>query len=390
MIADPMVILLVLAAVVYAALGEISDAVVMSIALVPILAVDLVLEGRAERTLERLRQLTEPRVNVLRDGQWRALPVEELVPGDVVRVQEGDVLAADCRILEGSDLIADESALTGESVPVPKDMSTEVNLFAGTTLLSGRGVAEVVRTGARAEYGKIGALLATVKPGPTPLQVSISKLVRRLFVAAVAICVAVVVLGLVRGLGAHEALIGGVSLAIAAIPEEFPVVYALYLTLGVWRLAGHQALVRRMVGIETLGTTSVICTDKTGTLTVGRMELTDTWTADGSAQAREALLTAAVLASEPRPFDPLEQAIVAAAPATQQGQLVHEYAFDPTEKYMSHVWRAIGGELDLYAKGAIEGVLARCGEPGSGRTWNSCARGGSTVAGSHQRGTGHG
>ncbi len=361
MLADPMVILLLLAAAIYGALGEIKDALVMSVALVPILAVDVLLEGRAERTLDKLRQLTEPKAMTLRDGSWTDLAVDQLVPGDVIQVREGDVLPADSQLLEGSDVIADESALTGESAPVPKQPASDGRLLAGTVLLSGRGLAEVTGTGAATEYGKIGALVAGVKPAPTPLQQSISRLVRRLFVAAIAVCLGVVALGLLRGLGPQESFIGGVSLAIAAIPEEFPVVYALYLTLGVWRLARHHALVRRMVGVETLGSTSVICTDKTGTLTFGRMELTDTWTPEGGPNAEKGLLAAAALASEPDPFDPLEQAIVARAPgAHETGELVHEYAFDPDDKYMSHIWQFPDGQRRLYAKGAIEGLLPRC------------------------------
>ena len=361
MMGDPMVILLLLAAVVYAALGEIQDAVVMCVALVPILAVDVLLEGRAERTLDKLRKLTEPRVSVLRDGSWAAILVDLLVPGDVIRLQEGDILPADCELLLGSDVIADESALTGESIPVPKHVSDDANLLAGTVLLSGRGLAEVTKTGPRTDYGRIGALVAAVKPGPTPLQHSISDLVKRLFVGAMGVCGAVVVLGLARGLGTRESFVGGISLAIAAIPEEFPVVYALYLTLGVWRLAGHHALVRRMVGVETLGSTTIICTDKTGTLTLGRMELTDTWTPQGTPQSEQTLLRAAAMASEPDPFDPLEQAIVARSPDAQStAELVYEYAFDPNDKYMSHVWRTPDGRLHLYAKGSLEGVLARC------------------------------
>jgi P-type Ca2+ transporter type 2C len=205
---------------------------------VPILAIDVLLEGRAERTLDKLRQLTEPRVPVLRDDSWTTLPIEELVPGDLIRVQEGDVLPADCQLLEGSDVIADESALTGESVPVSKDAVAESKLLAGTVLLSGRGMAAVETTGASTDYGKIGALVASVSPAPTPLQESISRLVKRLFVLAIAVCAGVVVLGFVRGLGAQESLIGGVSLAIAAIPEEFPLVYARCTSrsgCGVWR-----------------------------------------------------------------------------------------------------------------------------------------------------------
>ncbi len=357
-----MVILLISAAAVYALLGERRDAMVMAAALLPILAVDLLLEGRAERTLESLRRLTEPTALVLRDAAWTSIRVELLVPGDIIRVQEGDVLPADCRLIAGSDITADESALTGESVPVPKAPGDgNDRLLAGTVVLGGRGVAEVLATGQATEYGKIGALTASVEHTATPLQESMGRLMRRLFVGALALCLAVVTLGLARGLGARESLIGGVSLAIAAIPEEFPVVYALYLTLGVWRLASHKALIRRMVGVETLGSTTVICTDKTGTLTLGRMELTDTWTPGGSQADKAALLRGAALACEPNPYDPLEQAILARAPQPSDGwALVHEYAFDADRKYMSHVWQTPDGDLQLYAKGALESLLRRC------------------------------
>ncbi len=363
-----MVILLLAAAAIYAALGEQRNALVMAIALVPILGVDVLLEGRAERTLDRLRVMTEPKVRVRRDGDWMTLPVELLVPDDVIGVQEGDVLAADCRLLDGSDVIVDESTLTGESRPVVKDVRGDDKLFAGTVLLSGRGIACVTTTGPATEYGKIGTLVAGLRPVPTPLQRSISHLVRRLFVVAIAVCLGVVFLGLLRGSGARESFIGGVSLAIAAMPEEFPIVYALYLTLGVWRLAGKHALIRRMVGVETLGSTSVICTDKTGTLTFGHMELTDAWTPDGSERRQAELIDAAALACEPDPFDPLEQAIVARAPQAQtHGRLVHEYPFDPVQKRMSHIWDVSGAGLRLYAKGAVEGLIRRSNLPPEAR-----------------------
>jgi len=359
-VADPMVLLLLVASGIYLALGEVSDAAVMGAALVPVLAMNVLLEGRAEHTLEKLRALNEPRATVMRDGQWRGVPIEELVPGDVIRVQEGGVLPADGFLLDGSDVMADESALTGESQPVSKQPSVGM-LLAGSSLLSGRGVAEIRKTGASTEYGQIGQLLGQLKTEATPLQQGIRHLVGRLFIGALVLCGAVVALTIARGMDPREAFLGGVSLGIATIPEELPVIYSLYLTLGAWRLARDNALVRRMAGVETLGATTVICSDKTGTITFGHMALADLWpVADGDG-GREHLRSAAALACEPHPFDPMEQAIVAGAPAgVYDGlELAREYEFDPVDKYMSHVWRSAQG-LTIYAKGALEGILARC------------------------------
>src|SRR5581483_9665502 len=184
-------------------------------------------------------------------------------PGDVIRVQEGGVLPADGFLLDGSDVMADESALTGESQPDSKQPGVGM-LLATSSLLSGRGVAEIRKTGASTEYGQIGQLLG------------------QLFIDALVLCGAIVALTIARGMDPREAFLCFVSLGIATIPEELPVIYSLYLTLGAWRLARDNALVRRMAGVETLGATTVICSDKTGTITFGHMALADLWpVADG-------------------------------------------------------------------------------------------------------------
>ena len=379
-LADPMVVLLLIAGATYVALGDRVDAILVTVALVPIALVSLVLEARSERALERLRQLTAPTVMVWRDGVLQTIAAEEVVPGDLISVHEGDVIAADGTFVGGTQLMTDESALTGESQPVDKVVDGEEpaqrTLLAGTTVLSGSGTIRVTATGKRTQYGEIGTLVASLEPTPTPLERAIRRLVLQFGAIAAVFCVAVTGMEFGRGSGWAAALIAGVSLAIAAIPEEFPMVYTLYLSLGAWRLTRGKALVRRLAGVETLGSTTVICADKTGTLTLGQLDLVQGVAADGedvdmggasspslSAAAR-ALLEAAVAACEPTPFDPLEQAILQTAAThgidvarIHRGTLLQDYPFDPVHKYMSHVWRE-DGATRVYAKGSQEGILA--------------------------------
>jgi Ca2+-transporting ATPase len=377
-LADPMVLLLLVAAPTYLAIGDATDAIVAFVALVPVAGVGWLLEARAERTLERLRTLTALTARVVRDGEQRSVPTDEVVVGDVILVREGDVVPADARVVDLTQLLLDESALTGESLPAAKSAGgsgDQQTVWAGTTVLSGRATAEVTATGAATRYGRIGTLVAAVRGSATPLQHGLGRLVRGLTVVAVAFCVAVVSAELWHGHGWGEAVIAGVSLAIAAIPEEFSMVYTLYLALGAWRLAQLHALVRRLPSVETLGSTTVICTDKTGTLTHGRLSVAGLWTVDVAPTDAEnlpaterAMLEAAVLACEPQPFDPLDVAIVEYArgrgvdtAALHDGELVADWPFDPTDKYLTHVWRSADGRYRVAAKGSIEGIVSHAG-----------------------------
>ncbi len=364
-LSDPMVALLLVAAPTYWAIGETSDAIVALVALAPIIGVGWVLEQRAERTLERLRALTAPTALVIRDDVEARVPTEDLVPGDLLVLREGDIVPADGDVVSSTQLMIDEAALTGESLPVAKtDQPDECAVFAGTTVLSGRAFARVTVTGPATRYGQVGALLATVRTGHTPLQRALARLVGALAVVAAVFCVAVVLAELLHGRGWGDAIIAGVSLAIAAIPEEFSMVYSLYLALGAWRLTRSNALVRRLPAVETLGSTTVICTDKTGTLTQGRLTVDGVWPASDAIGVDE-LLRAAVLACEPSPFDPLDIAIVEYArehaidvEALHAGAFVADWPFDSGDKYLTHVWR-IDGATAVVAKGAMEGVLRR-------------------------------
>ena len=374
---DPMVALLLVAAPTYLVIGETTDAIVAFIALGPIAAVGWLLESRAERTLDQLRQLTAPTSTVVRDGVAQTVTVDSLVVGDLVRVHEGDVVPADATIVELTQLLVDESALTGESMPASKQTGAagdECMVWAGTTVLSGRALARITATGSTTRYGRIGTLVAAARSPLTPLQLGLARLVRALAVLAAVFCIAVVAAELLHGDGWGDAVIAGVSLAIAAIPEEFSMIYTLYLALGAWRLAQERALVRRLPSVETLGSTTVICTDKTGTLTHGHLGVAGLWTTDGVrvdggslSKAEADLLEAAVLACEPDPYDPLDLAIVDHArrhdidvAGLHAGTLARDWPFDPSGKYLTHVWRSGGdGPLRVAAKGAPEGIVAR-------------------------------
>lgn len=378
-LSDPMVALLLVAAPTYLLIGETTDAIVAFVALGPIAAVGWLLESRAERTLEQLRRLTALTAAVTRDGQELSIPVDDVVVGDLILVREGDVIPADAMVTESSQVMVDESSLTGESLPVDKNSGQAdeqaLALWAGTTVLTGSAEAVVVATGSATRYGQIGGLIAHSRRTRTPLQSALVKLVGALTVVALVFCAAVIVAELAHGGGWGDAVIAGVSLAIAAIPEEFSMVYTLYLAMGARRLAQHRALVRRLPSVETLGSTTVICTDKTGTLTEGRLAVTAIWTptdgvvADGGqplGDGTKALVEAAVRACEPSPFDPLDLAIVAFA--AQHGvdverlhrdELAADWPFDSTDLYLTHSW--LGGDSRhrlVAAKGAIEGILA--------------------------------
>ncbi len=369
---DPMVLLLVVAAVIYLATGDTVDAAVTAVALVPIAAVGLVLERRSQKALDGLRALTAPTASVRRDGTFTSISALDIVPGDVISVREGDVVPADVRLLEGANVMTDEASLTGESMPVEKSPDGEASLLAGTTVIAGRGTGVVVSTAGRTEYGRVGRLVAEVKQSPTPLERLVRTFTSRLLLVALVFCLVVSLVELARGRGLAAALIAGVSLAIAAVPEEFPMVYTLYLALGAWRLARSKALVRRLSGVEGLGAASVICSDKTGTLTMGRPALAALRPigGEGTTDGEHAVLEAALLAAETNPFDPLDIAVVEAA--RERGielgtrSIVRDYGFDPVNRYMSHVWSSAGG-FEVAAKGALEGILVRSHAPAGTR-----------------------
>ncbi len=374
---SPVIGLLAVACVVSGALGELADAIAIGTIVVLNAIVGFAQEYRAERAILALRAMTAPRARVLRDGRARLLPATEIVPGDVLLLEAGDVVAADGRLLEAHALASNEAALTGESLPAqkslqPSDASTPLAersdcVFMGTAVAHGTGRARVTATGMGTELGRIAELLARVQQGPTPLQQQLARVGRTLAYVCLAIVGVVAALELGRGRSWLEVLLSAVSLAVAAVPEGLPAVVTIALARGVQRMAARHVLVRRLPAVETLGSASVICTDKTGTLTTGVMQVRELW---GEDPARLLDAAAACCDAELGPDgrdgvgDPTELAILQAAAERgiareaieRERPRVLVRPFDAARKRMS-IARADGR---LYLKGAVEVVLDAC------------------------------
>ena len=260
---------------------ELVDAITILAIVFACAALGFVEEYRSERALELLKELAAPTAKVIRDGKERVVLARELVPGDLVVLHMGDKVPADLRLIEAVNLRIDEAVLTGESVPVDKDvaplpedmpLSDRINMaFSGTTVVYGRGKGVVVATGMRTEFGKIAAMVQEVREEATPLEKRMAQVGRWLGILCVVVCVLVAVLGILKGYGPLDMILWGISLAVAAVPEALPAVVTGALAVGVWEMAKRNAIVRRLPAVETLGCTSIICSDKTGTMTKGEM-----------------------------------------------------------------------------------------------------------------------
>jgi Ca2+-transporting ATPase len=352
---EPMLLLLLAASAIYLVLGDLSEALVLGASILGVITLTVVQERKAERALEALRDLSSPRAVVIRDGERVRIPGRDVVRGDLLLVAEGDRVPADARLEQAADLAADESLLTGESLPVPKGAGDTIH--SGTLLTTGQGRARVTATGARSELGRIGASLATLESGKTSLETETGRIVRWVALLAVALCVAMAAAWIALRDDWLGGVLAGLTLAMAILPEEFPVVLTVFLALGAWRLSRYGVLTRRMPAIEMLGAATVLCVDKTGTLTENRMSVVDT---------PDAVTGVAALACELDPYDPMEKAIVAAASAEvaqmrRAWRLERDYPFGDDFLAVCHVWEAADGKKTVAIKGAPETVLALCG-----------------------------
>jgi Ca2+-transporting ATPase len=385
---EPMFVLLIAASAIYLLLGEPRDALVLLASVVVVVGITLFQGRKAERALDALRELSCPRTQVLRDGTWRHVAGRELVVDDVIAVKEGDRVPADGVLLSDGHLVADESLLTGESVPVRKRVGGDAReparpggddtpyVYSGTLITQGQGVARITATGASTAVGRIGKALYVIGTEATPLQREVRRAVVVFAALGLALCLLVTVAyGWSRG-DWLAGVLAGLTLAMANLPEEFPVVLTIFLALGAWRMSRKHVLARHMPAIETLGSTTVLCVDKTGTLTQNRMAVEETWTPDARAasadlvRARtEELLAFGVLASDRQPFDPMEKALLVSAAerapralASLDGwRLERVYPFTPEARATARIWRTTrGAPLVIAAKGAPEAILARC------------------------------
>jgi Ca2+-transporting ATPase len=329
-------------------------------------------ERKAESAVAALRRLEVPLARVRRDGQTRRLPAVELVPGDILELEAGDAVPADARLVEATRLAIEEAALTGESVPVHKGAADPV--FLGTTAVAGRAVAAVIATGSATELGRIGRLLEGAGDRETPLEARLRRFGHKILRACLAVSAALFGYGLLRGGRPWpQLLLEAVSFAVAAIPEGLPAITTITLALGMQRMARRGAIVRRLPAVETLGAATVICADKTGTLTQNRMTVRELVTLDGSAAVERALLTTAAVCNDARLGgdgsslgDPTEVALlVAAAEAglrreSLEVRVESELPFDADRKRMTVVARVGGRAPTAYVKGSADLLLPRC------------------------------
>ncbi|WP_375196362.1 cation-translocating P-type ATPase [Sphingobium sp.] len=386
---EPMFAMLLAAGGIYLLLGDRTEALILLGFAGLSIIITIIQQVRTERTLEALRDLSAPRALVIRDGESMRIPGREIVMGDILILEAGDRIAADALLIEAQELEADESLLTGEAVPVRKRAAQSgdaegaepggddsPHLFSGAVVTRGGGIARVTATGMRSRIGQIGRLLETLDTQAPHLQKETAWMVSLCAVGGVAVALLVVLLyGWLRN-DWLAALLAGIATAMSLLPEEFPVVLTIFLAMGAWRIAQVGVLTRRAAAIEALGAATVLCTDKTGTLTQNRMTVTELWLPSGRVAAlgdREPqpefhdLISAAALASAPVPVDPMEVAFHSTArdfrvPARHDWELVHTNGLRPDLLAMSNVWRPVqaGEPLVVAAKGAPEAIARLC------------------------------
>jgi P-type Ca2+ transporter type 2C len=389
---EPIFLLLVACGAIYIFLGEAQDALILLGFVFFIMGITLYQEHKTERALEALRDLSSPRALVIRDEKQKRIAGREVVRGDILVLAEGDRVPADAILLSSTYLTVDESLLTGESIPVRKvadDRRVEMGrpggddlpfVYSGTLIVQGQGIAEAKATGIYTEIGQIGKALQTVSSEETLLQKETGELVKKLAVVAIAICAAIVIVyGITRG-NWLNGFLAGLALAMAILPNEFPVVVTIFLALGAWRISQKRVLARRMPAVETLGSATVLCVDKTGTLTLNQMSVSQLFAENElyelSLHEREELpetfhqlVEFSILASQKDPFDPMEKAfkdlgnnyLAHTEHLHDDWQLIREYPLSPHLLAMSHVWQSPDGlDYIIAAKGAPEAIADLC------------------------------
>jgi P-type Ca2+ transporter type 2C len=399
---EPMLILLLAGGLIYLVFGDLKEALILLVFATMSVVVTVVQETRTERVLEALRDLTSPRALVIRDGLRKRIAGREVVRGDLVVLAEGDRVPADAVLVQSQDLQTDESLLTGESVPVRKAaraIGQEVvsasdgqrpggddlpYVCSGSLIVRGTAVGEVTATGIQSEIGRIGQSLSTLETEPPRLQAQTRRLVRVfVMVGAPVSILAVFLYGSLRGVWL-DAVLAGIALGMSMLPEELPIVLTVFMAMGAWRISQARVLTRRASAIETLGSATVLCTDKTGTLTQNRMTIVELrlkiaeifrLSEAASKKIPESfhdLIKFGWLASAPEPFDPMDKAFHALhfLRATEaehrdapEWKLVHAYGLRPDLLAMSHVWQHGPDDkqaLVIAAKGAPEAIADLC------------------------------
>lgn len=377
-IKEPMFLLLISCGTLYILLGDYREGLVLLSTIFIIIFITFYQYQKTERALEALKRLSSPRALVIRDGVETRIPGREVVPGDVMILNEGDRIAADGEILKATSFTVDESMLTGESVPVSKVTFTDPSVkeglvFSGTLVVRGTATIRAKATGRNTEFGKIGTSLTGIEQDETQLQKEMKTLIRRLFIVSVILSASIILLFYFSRGNFIQSLLNGLTAAMALMPEEFPVVMTIFLAMGAWRLSRNKVLTRKPSAIETLGSATILCSDKTGTITQNRMEVAALY--NGAHEARRnafadstdyhRVLLLAHLASPPDSIDPMEVAFAQAFNKTvgnaNGDQLLKEYPLTRELLMMTRVVRRSDGSTVVAAKGAPEHVLSVCG-----------------------------
>jgi P-type Ca2+ transporter type 2C len=392
---EPMFMLLIACGLLYLLLGDKEEALMLMGFVFIVIGIEIYQEQKTERALEALRDLASPRALVIRDGEQQRIAGREVVPDEIVLLSEGDRVPADALVLAATNLSTDESLLTGESVPVRKQAWSKAGgaapaaarpggddlpfVYSGSLVVRGQAITQVISTGIHTEMGKIGKALQVLQPEATNLQRQTGRIVKTFALIGLALCALVVIVyGLTR-MDWLEGFLAGITLAMATMPEEFPVVLTIFLALGAWRISQRQVLTRRVPAVEMLGAATALCVDKTGTLTLNRMTVTRIAVGDEVYDLADKPLTLpeqlhevveySLLASPTDPFDPMEKAMKElggrALASTEHlhanWELVHEYPLAPELLAMSRVWRSPDAQDHIVAaKGAPEAIASLC------------------------------
>lgn len=367
---EPMVILLLVASSIYFISGNVGDGIFLAGAIVLVASISIYQDSRSRKALEKLKALTQPNCTVIRDGEVIKIPSNQVVIGDSLMVEEGTVIPADGIIIHSNDFSVSESILTGESFSVFKDSEKNNNsIFSGTTVASGLAIATVTAIGNNTELGKIGKSLEDIQEEKTPLEKQIANFVKKMSIWGLVVFLLVWGMNYYKSFDLLDSLLKALTIAMSILPEEIPVAFTTFMALGTWRLMKMGVLVKQIKTVETLGSATVICADKTGTLTQNKMSLAKLFVLQTgettipkteSGQAEKELITLAMWASEPIPFDPMEVALHSAygqlidVDERPNYHMVHEYPIGGKPPMMTHLFQNENGHRIIAAKGAPE------------------------------------
>lgn len=374
--AEPMILLLLVAAGIYFINRQYSDAVFLTSSILLIAAISLYQEKRSQNALVKLQEFTEPLCKVIRDGKQQNIKTQDIVVSDLVIVEEGGLVPADGVIIRSNDFSVNESILTGESMNVFKDKEKEHNkVFSGTTVVSGLAIFKVTEIGNETRLGKIGSSLEAITEEKTPLEHQIGSFIKKMVFVGVLVFILVWAINYSRMGNVLGSLLVALTLAMSILPEEIPVAFTTFMALGARRLMKMGIVVKQMKTVETLGSATIICTDKTGTITQNKMELASLYLPSGletnvatfgELKETEDLITTAMWASEPIPFDPMEIALhntykkFTAKDLTANFKMIHEYPLSGKPPMMTHIFEDAGGNRIIAAKGAPEAIFEVC------------------------------